>query len=465
MSPASKTTDAMNRSDPLADQPLDRNDPFGLSKFSIRRYSIQHFLLIFLVIGLLTATTVLAVLHGNVVLIVLAAATLTVTLAKAALVLHVGIRTIAVEAWIRRLGMGDFEYRIEPRGNDEVSKACLALETLRQSSIRAMQLDLVQKLSDELQEKNAALEDTLDELRKSQDRIISQQKLAELGELSAGVAHEIRNPLQFIRNFAASSEAIAVQIKDAPAQSTDGDLETADELTDDLVDNMKRIVMHSDRADRIIADLLAMGRRGEGAFERLDLNQLLAKQVGLGYQAAQAQTPGLTAEIRQHLDPAVGQIVAVPEDLARVFTNLVTNACHAMAERADASGDDYQPELRIASRRTADGAAIVIRDNGVGMAPEVMAKIFSPFYTTKESSRSTGLGLTLSHEIIREHGGQIIPESRPGEYTEMTVQLLRDPGEPGHWSERLSQRPTTDLGVDAATLLAEERAARDAERG
>lgn len=438
MSPPPQTIDAMSRTDPISDQPLERNDPFGLSKFSIRRYSIQHFLLIFIIIGLLAATTVFAALHGNVALIVLAATTLVVTLGKASLVFHVGIRTIAVEAWIRRLGMGDFEYRIEPRGNDEVSKACLALETLRQSSIRAMQLDLVQQLSDELQEKNAALEDTLDELRKSQDRIISQQKLAELGELSAGVAHEIRNPLQFIRNFAESSEVIAGQIKEAPEQPEDSELETVDELTEDLVENMRRIVMHSERADRIIADLLAMGRRGEGAFEPVDLNQLLAKQAGLGYQAAQAQSPGFTAEIRQELDPDVGRIVAVPEDLARVFTNLVTNACHAMAERARDAGVGYAPELRIGSRRTDDGAAVTIRDNGVGMTPEVMARIFSPFYTTKESSRSTGLGLTLSHEIVREHGGQIVPESRPGEYTVMTVQLLRDSSASGHTNEARS---------------------------
>ena len=453
----------MSRPDPISDQPLERNDPFGLSKFSIRRYSIQHFLLIFVVIGLLAVTTVFAVLHGNLALIVLAGTTLTVTLAKAALVIHVGIRTIAVEAWIRRLGMGDFEYRIEPRGNDEVSKACLALETLRQSSIRAMRLDLVQQLSDELQEKNATLEDTLDELRKSQDRIISQQKLAELGELSAGVAHEIRNPLQFIRNFAANSEVIAGQIKEAPEQPEDGELETVDELTEDLVENMRRIVMHSERADRIIADLLAMGRRGQGAFEPVDLNAILAKQASLGYQAAQAQSAGFTAEIRQELDPDAGRIVAVPEDLARVFTNLVANACHAMAERARDAGVDYAPELRIGSRRTAEGVEVTIRDNGVGMTREVMARIFSPFYTTKESSRSTGLGLTLSHEIVREHGGQIVPESRPGEYTVMTVQLLRDPGEPARTSNRLAHRPTTDLGVDAATLLAEERESRDAE--
>ena len=413
------------------DQTHDGNDPFGLSKFSIRRYSVQHILLLFSIIGLLVATNVVAVLHGNVTLMVLAATTLALTLVKTGVVLYAGIRTVAVEIWIRRLGMGDFEYRIEPRGNDEVSKACLALETLRQSSIRAMQLDLVQKLSDELQEKNATLEATLDELRKTQDRIISQQKLAELGELSAGVAHEIRNPLQFIRNFATASEEIASQIKEVPEQPADGDLETMDELTNDLVENMSRIVMHSDRADRIVADLLAMGRRGEGVFERVDLNQLLAKQTSLAYQAAQAQLPGFSAMVRQELDPSLGEIVAVQEDLARVCTNLVTNACHAMAERARVSGDEYQPELMIGSRRTAGGAAITIRDNGVGMTPEVMSKIFNPFFTTKESNWNTGLGLTLSHEIVREHGGQIVPASQPGEYTVMTVQLLRDPGVPG----------------------------------
>jgi len=195
----------------------------------------------------------------------------------------------------------------------------------------------------------------------------------------------------------------------------------------------------------------------------VDLNPLLAKQASLAYQAAQAQMPGFSARVRQQLDPDVGRIVAVSEDLARVFTNLVTNACHAVAEREGLSGDDYAPELRIGSRRTAEGVEVTIRDNGVGMTPEVTAKIFSPFFTTKESSRSTGLGLTLSHEIVREHGGQIVPESRPGEYTQMTVRLLRNPGEPGQMSERLARRPSTDLDVPAAPLVAEERAARDLE--
>ena len=180
----------------------DPNDPFGMSKYSIRRYSVQHILLLFTVLGLIAAINVQAIILGNVALIATALAALLLALAMSGLVVLVGMRTVAIEVWIRRLGMGDFEYRVEPWGQDEVSKACLALETLRQNSIRAMQLDRVQQLSQELREKNEELESTLDELHHSQDQIISQQKLAELGELSSGVAHEIRNPLQFIRNFA-----------------------------------------------------------------------------------------------------------------------------------------------------------------------------------------------------------------------------------------------------------------------
>ena len=415
----------------LFNQPRDSNDPFGMSKFSIRRYSVQQMLLTLGILGLLAATNVMAAVHGNGVLMVLAGTTLGMMLVLTALVVHVGIRVVAVEAWIRRLGMGDLEYRIEPWGNDEVSKSCEALETLRQSSIRAMKLDLVQQLSDELQEKNSALEHTLEELSKTQDQIVSQQKLAELGELSAGVAHEIRNPLQFIRNFAKSSEHMVDQIREISEQPGASDSREMDELTADLGENMGRIVAHSDRADGIVGDMLAMGRRGTGTFGAVNLNRLLAAQVSLAHQAVQAQEPDFSATVRQELDPDLGDIIAVEEDLARVLTNLVTNACHAMAERARDSGDKYEPELRIESRRTPDGAVIEVRDNGVGMTPEVTSKIFNPFFTTKDGSRNTGLGLSLSYDIIREHGGQIVPASKLGECTVMTVRLPRDPRESG----------------------------------
>ena len=382
----------MTGQNPLFDRPGESNDSFELSRFSIRRYSIQQGLLVIAIICLLVAMNVQAALYGNLALVILAGATLGLMLVLTGLVLFVGIRTVAVEMWIRRLGMGDFEYRIEPWGKDEVSEVCVALETLRQSSIRAMQLDLVQKLSDELQAKNATLEHTLDELRKTQDRIISQQKLAELGELSAGIAHEIRNPLQFIRNFAESSQIMVDYLREMSEEHETLDPEELEDLTRDLADATSRIVTHSKRADRIVEAMLALGRKGEGTFGTVDLNRLLADQARLAYQAVQSQDPDFSAAVRQELDEGMGDVVAVQEDLARVVTNLVTNACHAMAERANSSGDEYQPELTIGSRRTDEGAEISIRDNGAGMTPEVASKAFNPFFTTKESSQNTGLG-------------------------------------------------------------------------
>ena len=251
--------------------PLDRtpeaNDPFGMSKYSIRRYSVQHILLLFSVLCLLAAINVQSVLSGHVALTVTAAIALFLALAMTGLVVIVGLRTVAIEVWIRRLGMGDFEYRVEPWGQDEVSKTCLALETLRLNSIRAMQLDTVRRLSDELHEKNEELERTLEELHHSQDQIISQQKLAELGELSSGVAHEMRNPLQFIRNFAVLSEDIAVELKEMIESPGEIDREEAEELIEVLADNMERVVHNSDRANGIVSAMLTLDRGTGGGFQ------------------------------------------------------------------------------------------------------------------------------------------------------------------------------------------------------
>ena len=428
----------MTGQNPFFDQLHGSNDPFGLSKFSIRRSSVQYLVLVLIVIGLLIAANIQAALHGTATLRVLAGTTLGLTLANTAFLLFKGNRTVAVEEWIRRLGMGDFEFRIEPWGHDEVSKACEALETLRQSSIRAMRLDLVQQLSDELQEKNTALQQTLEELRNAQDRIVSQQKLAELGELSAGVAHEIRNPLQFIRNFAGSSRVMVDRIRDMSKGPGVEDPEEMDELTRDIGENMDRIVTHSDRADRIIADMLAMGRRSTGTFGPVDLNRLVAEQTRLAHRAVLAQTPGFSADLLLDTDADLGDVHAVEEDLARLFTNLVTNACHAMAERATLTGDGYEPVLRVETRRTPEGASVRVHDNGAGMSPEVMSRIFNPFFTTKAGNRHTGLGMTLCHEIVREHGGQITPASEPGEYTAITVLLPGNSANP----ESPAQSPT-----------------------
>lgn len=407
--------------------PIDRtresNDPFGMSKYSIRRYSIQHILLLFTVLCLLAAITVQAVLSGHVALTITAAIALFLALAMTGLVVTVGLRTVAIEVWIRRLGMGDFEYRVEPWGQDEVSKTCLALETLRLNSIRAMQLDTVSMLSEELHQKNEELERTLEELHHSQDQIISQQKLAELGELSSGVAHEMRNPLQFIRNFAVLSEDIAVELKEMLESPGEIDREEAEELIEVLADNMERVVHHSDRANGIVSAMLTLDRGTGGGFQPVDLNALLVEQTNLAHRSVQAQDPTFSVAITMDLDKTVNDVIAVPEDLARVIANLVTNACQAMAEKAHEQGSDFSPELIVRTVGADDEVVVIVRDNGVGMTPQVVERMFNPFFTTKKTGRNTGLGLSLAYDVIREHGGNVEVDSEPGAHTEMRVLL------------------------------------------
>ena len=407
---------------PQGQPQADQKEPNTISKFSLRRYSIQHFLLMFLVLILLVTINAYAAFTGNVTLIALAGLTLALYLIKTCVVLYASFRTIGVEIWIRRMGMGDLEYRIEPRGRDEISLACEALETLRQSSIRAMELDLVRELSGQLQERNEELEQALADLQRAQDRIISQQKLAELGELTAGVAHEILNPLQFIENFA----RVAITVYEDLA--TEQDPEEASDLAQELKDNLQRIVSNAERVNRVVQDMTATARSGAGEFRPTKVNTLLQSHANLAYQSACAREPGFSADLQWSLDPGLdtdqGQITAVPEDIARVVASVVSNACHALFDRQQQQdGDPYYPWLRLSTSLRETNVRITVADNGVGMTPEVLEKIFNPFFTTRQANQGTGLGLSVSHDMVREHGGTIEVESRPGEGTEVTITL------------------------------------------
>ena len=407
---------------------MEGNDPFGMRRFSLKRYSVRHMLLMLATVVILCAVTVRAIWAHDWLILGLSAAGLTLMSLILFLVIRTTVRRVIVEQWIRRLGMGDFEYTVEPWGSDELSKCCVALETLRLRAIEAMQLDLVRSLSVELQEKNAALENALDELRRTQDRIVSQQKLAELGELSAGVAHEIRNPLQFIRNFAEDADSLAGQLTEvvermAP-QGAPEEMEELGSLSVHLRENMRRVVRNTDRADRVVADMLALHRNSKREFVPTDLNQLVEQQTMVAYRTAQAGMEDFSMEVAVDLDPDVGEIAAIPEDLARMISNLVTNACQATAEKARESGPvGYGPELQVSTNRTEDGVEIRVRDNGPGISPEVMQKMFNPFFTTKEPGKGTGLGLSLCHDVAREHGGTIEAESKETEYTLMVLKL------------------------------------------
>lgn len=240
------------------------------------------------------------------------------------------------------------------------------------------------------------------------------------------MVHEIRNSLQFVKNFAELSVIIVGELAGISAKierlnSEEVQAEIA-ELTADLKENMTRITHHSDRANRIVADMLDLRRDTDREFREVDLNRLLVEQTMLAFHAARAQYPGFNMDIQKELDPNAGDISAVPEDLGRVFINMVSNACQAIEEKRK-QDDGFAPALRLKTTRTGEAVEIGIRDNGTGMTPDVMTKMFTPFFTTKTANQGTGLGMSLSHKIVRGHGGTITPDSVVGEYTELTVTI------------------------------------------
>ena len=331
---------------------------------------------------------------------------------------------------MRRMADGDLEAEVDISGHDEVAEMAAALEVFRRHALEVQRLNLVEKLAEELQEKNEAIEKALADLREAQDQIIASQKLAELGELTAGVAHEIKNPLNFVKNFSEASTELIEELKevlDESRESMDDEQRGfIDEICQDLTENLERIGGHGDRADRIVRDMLRMGR-SSGERQPTDINTLLEEHVRLAFHSARATDENFQLDIQEDFDPDAGEIDVVPQDLGRVFLNMVGNACDATNERRVASGDDYKPTLAVSTRRLEETVEIRVRDNGTGMPQEVIDKIFNPFFTTKPTDKGNGLGLAISSDIVRQHGGTIRVESEEGSHTEMIVDIPHVP--------------------------------------
>ena len=350
---------------------------------------------------------------------------------------------------------GDLEAKVDISGNDEVADMAAALEVFRRHALEVQRLNLVEKLAEELREKNEQLEAVLEDLKKAQDQIVMREKLAALGELTAGVAHEIKNPLNFVKNFSEVSQELLEELGEELQDTLSDDggeldeegRELVQEICQDLNDNLARIREHGERANRIVQDMLSMGR-GSAQRQATNINNLLDEHARLAYHSARASDTEFQLDIKQDLDPSVGDVEVVPQDLGRVFLNMVSNACHATDERrraVEASEDNegsYMPTLWLTTRREPEHLVVSIRDNGTGMPPHVVEKIFNPFFTTKPTDQGTGLGLALSNDIVREHGGSIRVETEPGEYTEMIVEIpLEAPALVGEESTTVEDSP------------------------
>lgn len=286
-------------------------------------------------------------------------------------------------------------------------------------------------MAGQLQAKNAELETALRKLSEAQTQIVMREKLAALGELTAGVAHEIRNPLNFVKNFSEVSQELVGELRDllgADNELTAEGRAEVSEVVTDLVENLGRIRSHGQRADRIVHEMLLMSRDNAEA-DDVDVNALIAEYAKLAYHAARVTDPEFSLDLKFELDPAVGILRGFPQDLGRMMVNLVANACDATgakrraAAAALSSGPEYRAEILV-STSLADGEVLVtVRDNGDGIAEAVREKMFTPFFTTKSPGKGTGLGLAMCADIAREHGGRIRADSVPGEWSRLVVAI------------------------------------------
>jgi signal transduction histidine kinase len=284
------------------------------------------------------------------------------------------------------------------------------------------------RLFGQVQERTRELSLSLDELRTAQDRLVQTEKLASLGQLTAGIAHEIKNPLNFVNNFSAVSAELIDELNDVlrPAALDDKTREEIDELTHMLKGNLEKVVQHGKRADSIVKNMLLHSREGSGEHRLADINAIVEESLNLAYHGARAEKPGFNVTLRRDLDPTAGMIDLYPQEITRVFLNLITNGFYATAKRKEADGEAFEPALSATSKSLGNRVEIRIRDNGTGIPPEVKEKMFNPFFTTKPAGEGTGLGLSMSHDIIvKQHGGTIDVDTRPGEFTEFIITLPR----------------------------------------
>jgi two-component system, NtrC family, sensor kinase len=284
-----------------------------------------------------------------------------------------------------------------------------------------------------IEETNAALTKSLEELKAAQAQLIQSEKMASLGELTAGIAHEIQNPLNFVNNF---SEVNTELIDELNEEVNKGNLDEVKAIARDIKDNEQKILHHGKRADAIVKGMLQHSRSSSGVKEPTDINALCDEYLRLAYHGLRAKDKSFNATMKTDFDESIGKINIVPQDIGRVILNLITNAFYVVAEKKtlrQAQGDsDYDPTVSVSTQRTLStgegrGEVLIkVKDNGNGIPEHIKEKIFQPFFTTKPTGQGTGLGLSLSYDIVKAHGGELRMETKVEEGCDFTIVIPID---------------------------------------
>ena len=284
------------------------------------------------------------------------------------------------------------------------------------------------RLFNSVEARTRELAASLENLRTTQDRLVQTQKLASLGQLTAGIAHEIKNPLNFVNNFSGVSAELIDELQEAFRDVSLNEKRRSEiaELMSTLRGNLEKVVQHGKRADAIVKNMLLHSRQGSGERRLIDVNALVEESFNLAYHGARAEKKNFDITVEQSLDPAAGKADLFPQEITRVLLNLISNGVYATAKKAQTNGEGYKPTLVASTKSLGDRVEIKIRDNGTGIPPEIKDKMFNPFFTSKPAGEGTGLGLSISHDIVvKQHGGSIEVETQSGEFTEITIVLPR----------------------------------------
>ena len=272
----------------------------------------------------------------------------------------------------------------------------------------------------EKQKANRVLQTTLSNLKSTQQQLIHSEKMASLGELTAGIAHEIQNPLNFVNNFSEVSNELIAEMNE---ELNKGDIDEAKVIASDIQQNLEKINHHGKRADAIVKGMLQHSRTSSGIKEPTRINALCDEYLRLAYHGLRAKDKSFNAEIKTDFDESIGKINIISQDIGRVLLNLVNNAFYAVNEKKKTATETYQPTVSIATKKVGDKVSISVKDNGMGIPQKVLDKIFQPFFTTKPTGEGTGLGLSLSYDIVKAHSGEIKVETKQGEFTEFIILL------------------------------------------
>jgi signal transduction histidine kinase len=275
-------------------------------------------------------------------------------------------------------------------------------------------------LEEKVKHRTEQLQKSIEELKSTQAQLIQSEKMASLGELTAGIAHEIQNPLNFINNFSEVNRELIQELKNE-LLSNNG--QEALSIAENIDNNEEKINLHGKRADAIIKGMLQHSRSSSGAKEPTDLNALADEYLRLAYHGLRAKDKDFNAQFKTEFDDTIGEVNIIPQDMGRVLLNLYNNAFYAVYEKKKSGTAGYEPEVIVSTNKKNGKVEIRVKDNGMGIPQKVVEKIFQPFFTTKPTGEGTGLGLSISYDIVKAHAGEIKVDTRAGEFTEFIIEL------------------------------------------